>query len=378
MSKKIGKYTLFFDNFQKGFHPGTPKSPYQFLNFLNNNCQDGTATQLSSEGGIQISSSPFTFTTENPVEHLKYAVFLKEPIKAPCTGELVYEAIISGQQTGLNTLPPYLFAPDGSLSGINNANSDIRPACVAIIAYDPITQFAFDFLLTNEDIYIAYEISPFILEKSFSHAVPVGKRNSIDPLTDYVKLAIAYNYKENLVRWLINDIEVYRINRIGFPLERKYRLDEQGFNQPFHLSRPTQLTFGFTTNSLFDWYNPQNPSQVNNAGLINLNAANSVNPVVTDSLGNNIPSNYLANYPPNTGTNFGQGSILQIKYLTVYIQGDIKRIFPDLYHCKKCLLISRCCQNMISGVNSSSDLFLSKCKGNINYKDKCCKNMSKI
>jgi hypothetical protein len=100
---------------------------------------------------------------------------------------------------------------------------------------DTETMMVFDFQISNEDIYAFYERLPFLRTEfggpgpnydAFSHAIPVAKRNVADPLNDFVKLAIAYNYQQNYVRWLVNDKEVFRVNRLGYPIERKYRILE--------------------------------------------------------------------------------------------------------------------------------------------------------
>jgi hypothetical protein len=127
-----------------------------------------------------------------------------------------------------------------------------------------------------------------------------------------------------------------------------------------------------------DMYNPQNPGQINNAGLVDLTLGGilpEVNPIITNVNGTTIAPTFLSPYPlPGAnGTNFGQGVILRVKYLTVYIQAPVEmvRSFPDLNNCQTQLLVSRCQQNAINGVNSNNDLILYKCKGKINDCDDC-------
>src|SRR3989338_2836889 len=283
---RTGKYTLFYDNFQCGFRPETYGSPYVYFSagealLQANDAAGGVTSQC---GDLIVRSPPFTFTNPTSLDHVKYLVTFRDAFNAPRSGaELVYEVVAAAQQTGLTGIPGILVAPAGSLSGVSNVNTDCRLACAAFNLVDIETNLVFDFLLTNEDIYAVYERLPFLRTEcggpgpnydAFTHIIPIGKRNVIDPLNDFTKLALAYNYHENYVRWIVNDQEVYRINRIGLPLERKYRVTELTtvgqLPAAAQLIRPKQFQPGFGNFSLMDFYNPQNPGQVNNAGLVDL------------------------------------------------------------------------------------------------------------
>lgn len=388
---KTGKVVLFYDDFSKGFNPADPNSLYEFFSvtgpgfsFTSN---DGVA--ISNNNGLTISSVPFKFTNPTKLDTIKYFAIIKNAPSVPFEGEYVYEAIMSSQQTGLNNLPQTLQATGGSLYGVNNANSDFRLA-LGILTMQSLDQIQFSCILTNEDIYAYYGLEPFGMTayggtepnyNAWSHCIPIRKRNVQDPLNDFVKVAIAYNYKENYARWLINDIELFRVNRIGFPLERKYRIFEAnglaGDEFPNSLKRPTSFLLAFGTGNTMYGYNPQNPGQLPNIGLVRLLNAYTVDPIVTDPFGGSLPANYILDYFSTgfTGTNFGQGDILKLKYNSVYILAPerICRTFPDLYCCKKKLLLSRCQQDAINGVNSSDSLFLYKCKGCIKNCDECNK-----
>ena len=399
--EKVSKFLLFYDDFRCGFNPGQCGSPYSFFSAPNLVAANDAAGGVTiSPNSLTISSSPFTYTNPTGVDHVKYLVY-QPAYETPSNGiELVYEGIISVQQTGLNNLPSDITGALGGITGVNNVNSDIRLASAAFNILDPDNLMVFDFFLSNEDIYAFYERLPFNRTDfggpgpnytAFSHAIPVGKRNVADPGNDFVKLAIAYNYKDNMVRWIINDIEVFRVNRIGLPIERKYRIIEHNIvgqvQSPATLIRSKRLQPGFGTFSLMDGYNPQNPGQVSNAGLVNLSAGTLpyVDPVNALINGNGAPPTFLTNYNGlgvgTTGTNFGQGSILRIKYISVYYLAAEEniRLFKELKQCKKELLLSRCYQNMIPGVNSVDNVVSSCCKGKINTKDNCekpCKPQS--
>jgi hypothetical protein len=253
----------------------------------------------------------------------------------------------------------------------------------------------FDFALSNANIFAYYEKTPALTRNpdpsenfdAWTHLIPVGKRNIANPAEDYVKLAIAYNYKENYVRWIVNDEEVYRINRIGYPLERKYRGIEFGvvgqLPDPVKLTRPKTLSFGFGTFTNFANFTPINPGQFDNAGLIGyadvVSAA--VNPVRTNINGTLQQYPFISPYATfvvpqgYTGTNFGQGVNLCIKYVAVYILApeEVHRAFKGIACCETRILETRCCQNTLHGVNASDDLVATKCRGKIDDCDPCDK-----
>lgn len=387
-----GKFVLFYDNFGSGFTPDMVGSPYTYFSVPAAGlieANDAAGGVFAGCGEVVINSTPFTYTNPTGLDHVKFLVFQKNAYNAFKEGEIVYEGVMSLQQTGLTGLPQILQSPSG-IQGVSNANSDIRLAAGAFNCLDVETMMVFDFILSNEDIYAFYERLPFNRTEwgglgpnytAFSHAIPVGKRNIADPTNDFVKLAIGYNYHENTVRWLINDVEVFRVNRLGYPIERKYRLLEHnipGTPQALvEIIRPKQLQYGFGTFSLMDMYNPQNPGQIDNAALVDLSVGvlPYANPIVTDVFGTPIAPTFLSPYPlaGASGTNFGQGAILKLKYVTVYLLAPIEHIrtFPSLKHCKETIIQTVCQQNAINGVNASDDLVSLKCKGFISNCDNC-------
>lgn len=81
----------------------------------------------------------------------------------------------------------------------------------------------------QQDIYAFYVQLPFNHTEwgetgpnyiYFNNAIPVAKRNTADPDNDYVKLAIEYNRRDYYVRWIVNHIEVFRVNRLECPRKK--------------------------------------------------------------------------------------------------------------------------------------------------------------
>ena len=387
-----GKVVLFYDNFSCGFFPGECASKYEYFSAPVaglEKANDAAGGVNGCPGKLCINSSPFTAGLSNGFDRVKYLVYQKEPYNAPKLGaEIVYEAIISAQQTGIDDIPVNIEGV--GVTGVSNAPNDPRLCYAGLNCLDRENNLVFNFVLSNETIFAYYERLPLGRTEfngpgpnydAWNHLIPVGKRNIADPLNDFVKLAIAYNYKENYVRWIVNDEEVYRINRLGFPLERKYRGLQIGIvNQlpsPDSLLRPKMLSYGFGTFSAFANHSPNNPANLKNAALVYYpNGGPVVDPNVTNVDGTFVASAPLSTYggfTGFTGTNFGQGANLCVKYVSVYLLApeQVEREFKGLKCCKTKVLESRCCQNTVPGVNASDDLVGTKCVGKIDNCDPC-------
>ena len=143
---KTDTYNLFYDDFSNGFDPNDPNSPYAFFAPFT---QDAAGGVIISKNSLTINSSPFTITNPTPFDNFKYGVSAKQSYNAPLQGELVFETIISSEQTGLTNIPSYLQATNGSLNGINNINSDYRP-CYSFYSVAATTTYLYTgFLLSK-------------------------------------------------------------------------------------------------------------------------------------------------------------------------------------------------------------------------------------
>ena len=386
---KTDTYNLFYDDFSNGFAPSTPDSPYNYFFGL----ADAAGGVTVAPNNVTINSSPFTFTSPFIIDDFKYAVISKNYYNAPLQGELVFETIMSSQQTGLEGLPDYLKAIDGGVTGVNDVNSDFRLSCGIFALFDlKSTWLTLAFTVTNEDVYIDYGVTDAGKPEwggtdpdynAFANIIPVAKRNVADPLNDYTKLAIAYNYGENYIRYLVNDIEVYRVNRLGYPLERKYagiNYNNPGqLNPPSKMVRPTELTFVFGNTSGMSYYNPHNPSNLQNAALVPLLSFLGTTPYsdpnVTNVDGTNKPATFLASYNQEgmNGTLFGQGNNVSYKYFSVYLNAQKEKvgILKGLHCCKENVLLTVCDQDKINGVNASTNVSEYKCKGCIENCNPC-------
>lgn len=334
--KKTNRIVLYTDNFSSGVIPGQSNSPYQFL--FAPAGMEGVVTARTNL--LKVSSSPYTTTSPDVFDHLKYLVYQSEPYIAPDNNlELCYESVMNGQQTFPETIPfPY------SLTGVNNARNDPRLCCSALAAVDLVSLVVADIIFTNEGIFAIYERLPFNRPpwnpqgheyQAFTHIIPLAKRTT----GDYTKVMIAYNKTQGYIRWLINGQEKFRVNKLGYPIERQYRVLDHGGTP--ELVRPNQFSMGFGNFSLMDMYNPNNPGGLNNAGLVDLTSGiyPTVNPLVTTQKGDPIPATYIEAYTP-TNTIFGQGCVLNMVYNTVYIQQENE--------CVLCGISAHCCEIVVT------------------------------
>lgn len=251
----IFKNSLFFDDFSSGLVPKVKesKSPYTIAY----GGTDGTAT--ASKYNLNIKSI-FTKWSSDGLDHVKYYALSNEYYVAPRDGkELAMETVITGNQILPSTLP-FPYAEPGSAAGVSDAQSDPRICAASFNTIDEETFTVADFFVTNNQVYALYERLPFgrgvggLPEDymGFTHLVPVATRNPEDNL----KITICYNYRANYIRWLVNDQEVLRVNRIGYPIGKEVRVIEHA-GTPY-LARPRGFKVGFGAFSLLDAYNPVN------------------------------------------------------------------------------------------------------------------------
>jgi hypothetical protein len=86
--------------------------------------------------------------------------------------------------------------------------------------------------MTNGQVYVRYSLNPVARmagchkRNCWEHLVPVAYRNTYNPQCDFIKLEIQYDYFKGTVTWLVNDFPVHTQYRLGFPLNRKYRVVE--------------------------------------------------------------------------------------------------------------------------------------------------------
>ncbi len=111
----------------------------------------------------------------------------------------------------------------------------------------------YDFWLTNSKIYAFYERLPFGRQNlgnyaAFSFQIPVGTRRP----DDWHELGIAYDRAAGTVRWLVDDEERFKVDRIGYHIDRRYLTIDHGGTEEAVESR--QLNGGMGLFTLLDGY----------------------------------------------------------------------------------------------------------------------------
>ena len=318
------------------------------------------ATALAQNNELKLNPTPQAFTltvpqgTDGGLDHVKYLVYRKGAFTAPDDGnELVYEAEIAVNQTF--AAPPQV--PVALQAGVQNMNDDIRLCSGAINCIDYDTMMVFDCFMSNNIIYAFYERLPFLEPNwftapnpinntyhAFSHCIPIARRatgvetsTGQNPINDFVKVAIAYNRSRGYVRWLVNGVERYRVNRIGCALDAKYRVLDHG--GPDVQVDVRQLNFGFGLFTLLDMSLPNVENYIDtgtltatpNNGLVQIGAQAGgpvgANCQYVNHHGSNTTFTGLIYSPPTfiDGSSllanriFGQGAQMTIRNWKVYV-----------------------------------------------------------
>jgi hypothetical protein len=283
-------FRIDWDDFHDGFAVGGPAAKWFYYSFS----QPGGGTYVGDDStvrtsarGLDVVSSGVNPTTglpafthtmaqedDNPfglpgqLDHIKWLAYMNHTATSGLPGfaavageELSFEAIISGQTFGTAA------HPFGSVVFLDP--DDPRLAAVAMSVVDFETLIEFDFLLTNTQIYAVYARSPLGRDfpddtndyAAFTYMIPVAERAP----SDWHRLEIAYDKSAGLVRWIIDNHEVFRVNHIGRRIDRRFMtLDHGGVEADLS---PNQLDAGMGMFTLLDGFLP---SRIGLARLSNL------------------------------------------------------------------------------------------------------------
>jgi hypothetical protein len=134
-------------------------------------------------------------------------------------------------------------------SAVTDPNTDLRLASFAMNTIDWETSMVFDVWMTNNAIYPYYErlnLTGTATYDAFSSVFPPVWRT---PGTQE-KITVDYDRAAGVVRWLVDDQEVARVNQIGFPAPgARIIIDHGGTPQP---AAPRQLNCGMALFTLLD------------------------------------------------------------------------------------------------------------------------------
>ncbi len=247
----------------------------------------------ANEGFLQINSgfggqgftkiwTPTIPSAFGGLDHVKYLVYLNQIVPLKNDGsQMIYEASIAGAQQ-IGDIPAEI------LPGVVNPKADLRIATGTLNIIDFARTdgsnpsfLVFDIAYTDETIYGIYERLPFGKPSfggpgpdyhGFTHVFELAKRNREDPANDFTKVAISIDRKNSIVRYLVDDVVKFEVSRLGYGLDREYRVIDHG--GPDELVDLPSVSLGFGTLTLLDATNPVKGVPLNMAMI----AAGNINP----------------------------------------------------------------------------------------------------
>ncbi len=268
---KDSGFRIVWDDFKKGFDAqGADAKWFYFaagpyigddgIESISQNRLQVVASGTNAETGQPAFVRTIGQEDENPsglpggLDHVKWLVYMNQLSSRGIPGfdalpgqELACETWISGKTFGTTGHP---FG-----QAVVNPEDDLRLASVAMNTVDLESWMVFDFFLTNERVYAFYERLPFGREQlgnyaAFSFMIPVAEREP----NDRHHLKIAYDKAAGTVRWLVDDVEVFRVDQIGHLIDRQYMtIDHGGVEETVS---PNQLNCGMGMFTLLDAHLP--------------------------------------------------------------------------------------------------------------------------
>lgn len=318
-SQPEGIYHIIWDDFREGFSVDSPGAKWFYFAagpFVGNNGIETTnnqGLQVVAPGVNSETAEPaFTLTLgqedENGglpggLDHVKWLVYANHLASSGYPGfdalpgrVLTCEATASGQTYGTAGHP---FNDE-----IANPNDDLRLAAAAINAIDFESLMVFDFFITNETIYALYERLPFARPllgdyAAFTFNIPIASTKK----GQKHHFKISYDKSAGIVRWIVDDEELFSIDRIGHRIDRSYMtLDHGGIEQDVS---PAQLDCGMGMFTLLDAHQPSG------TGLVRL--SNVADFYFNPELGEPSPETFLDDESLESNRLFGQGASLKVQ-----------------------------------------------------------------
>lgn len=338
LSQGAQPYRTVWDDFRSGFSvaatPGAAGARWFYFSAGPYVGDDGVPT--TSNQGLRVIPKGTNPTTGQPaftrtlgqestngglpggLDHVKWLVYANAVASAGYPG---FDAV-PGQELACETwLSGRTFGTDGHPFGgrVEDANDDLRLSAVAFNAIDFETFIVADFFVTNERIYALYERLPFGRPSSggtlgeyasFTFTVPVANR----AIGGEHHLKIAYDRSRGVMRWLVDDTEVMRVDRLGFLIDRQHMILDHGGSET--LVQPRQLACGMGMFTLLDASRPpQRGSNPGNEGLVRLSMAQ--NFYFHTGRGQPIPQTFADPDSRQSSRLFGQGAELNVRRLVV-------------------------------------------------------------
>lgn len=206
--------------------------------------------------------SPVSKSKDGILDHIKTLLFLNSDFDVPDCGELYVEACVSA---AIHNVKKHPFG-----SAVLNHESDLRLGYSALVLMDPDSGLFLQVALTNDSIYAIYEIFPGEKEggknsgrASFAVAHLIGRRNVLNPISDYVKVGLAIDKRKG-AKWYINNVLVWSFNRLGYLGAPEHVLYQIPGEQ--RAIDPTCVNVGFGHFTMLDAVCPENHKDLDAAG----------------------------------------------------------------------------------------------------------------
>ncbi|MDY7229322.1 DUF6081 family protein [Hyalangium rubrum] len=141
------------------------------------------------------------------------------------------------------------YHPFGGL--VSNAQDDLRLAGVAMNTVDFESNMVFDFMLTNQRVYVIYERLPFGRTATnhyaaFTYAIPVKARTP----SQTHQMTISYDRMARTVTWILDGVVVFTVTQPGYRIDRQWMVIDHGGTEQAVVMR--QLNCGMGMFSLLD------------------------------------------------------------------------------------------------------------------------------
>ncbi|MGW0783188.1 DUF6081 family protein [Streptomyces sp. NPDC002913] len=311
-------YHRVWDDFADGFVADGPDARWFHVAGGPYRADDGIVTTRRGELSVRARGThpetgepAFTQTipADNPIgmpgsgDHAKFIAYTSHTATSGHPGfdahhghELLFETRLTGRTHGTGGHP---FG-----DAVRDPEDDLRLASAMMLTTDPETSVSFDFVVTNKRIYAWYGRPTFMRGElgdyaSFAHTVPLATRRPED-VHDF---GIAYDRSAGVVRWLLDGREVFRVDRIGFRLDRSTATLDEGGEET--LIRPRQLNPGMGLLTLLD------ASWPTGRGLVRLSSRTHTT-YYRPSVGEPEEQDFADELSTDAGRLFGQGASFRL------------------------------------------------------------------
>ncbi|GAB2516984.1 DUF6081 family protein [Nocardiopsis aegyptia] len=251
-----------------------------------------TMAQEEDNGGIR-----------GDLDHVKWLAYANHQASTGHTGfdavpgrELSCQTTMSGQMYGVEDHP---FG-----QRVINAQDDLRLASVGLTVHDVETDMLFEFLFTNEQVYVFYERLAASRPElgyyaSYLYTIPVADRRP----EDEHEFRVSYDRRAGEVEWYLDDELVFDVDDIGPRLDEEYdeylMLDHGGVEESVE---PRQLACGVGSFTIVDGAQPGTDGE----GLVKLST--SENHYFDPVLGEPEPMRFMDEESLESNRIWGQGA----------------------------------------------------------------------